>query len=137
MRCLTGFVFLDASDGGTEAGGVVTWTFETLTESGSVTFRTTVDPETIDRVNPTVNVAVIDSDETTPDEGEDSVTVTVEPPPQGGNPTPSPSLPDTVDRLRDSTGEPVNVPVELLAFVFIGSMGALAFANVRARNRRR
>ena len=39
-----GFVFLDASDGGTLVDGVVTWTFPTLTESGSVTFRTTVDP---------------------------------------------------------------------------------------------
>ena len=83
-----GFEFLDASDGGEFVDGVVTWTFPTLTESGSVTFRTTVDPETISRVAPTVNMAVIDSDETAPDDGQDSVTVVVEPPPKGGNADP-------------------------------------------------
>ena len=57
MRFPIGFEFLDASDGGHLVAGVVTWTFPTLTESGSVTFRTTVDPETISRVAPTVNVA--------------------------------------------------------------------------------
>ncbi len=131
-----GFIFLDASEGGEEEDGVVTWTFDTLTESGSVSFRTTVDLPNLDRANPTVNTAVIDSEETTPDDGEDSITVTVEPPPQGGNPTPKPSLPDT-SVGTGLGGEPVNVPVELLAFVFIGSMGALTFANVRARSRRR
>ena len=131
-----GFEFLDASDGGVEADGVVTWTFPTLTESGSVTFRTTVDPETISRVAPTVNVAVIDSDETEPDEGEDSVTVEVEPPVSGGNPTPKPSLPDTSAGIG-LNGEPITVPLELLAAFFIGSLGALALANVKARSRRR
>jgi fimbrial isopeptide formation D2 family protein len=131
-----GFEFLDASDGGVLADGVVTWTFPTLTESGSVTFRTTVDPETISRVAPTVNVAVIDSDETEPDEGEDSVTVEVEPPVSGGNPTPKPSLPDTSAGIG-LNGEPITVPLELLAAFFLGSLGALALANVKARSRRR
>ena len=116
--------------------GVVTWTFPTLMESGSVTFRTTVDPETISRVAPTVNVAMIDSDETAPDDGEDSVTVDVEPPPQGGNPTPGASVPNTAIGIGPN-GEPITVPVELLAVVFIGSLGAMALANVKARNRRR
>jgi hypothetical protein len=131
-----GFVFLDASDGGQLVDGVVTWTFATLTESGSVTFRTTVDPETISRVAPTVNVAVIDSDETEPDEGTDSVTVTVEAPPLGGNPTPKPVLPNTAAAIGIN-GEPVTVPVELLVAFFIGSLGALALANVKARSRHR
>jgi uncharacterized repeat protein (TIGR01451 family) len=131
-----GFEFLDASDGGQLIDGVVTWTFPTLTESGSVTFRTTVDPETISRVGPTVNVAAIDSDETDPDDGEDSVTVIVEPPPQGGNPTPVPSVPDTAVGIAPN-GTPFTVPVELLAVVFLGSLGAMALANVKARSRRR
>jgi hypothetical protein len=113
----------------------VTWTFPTLSASGSVTFRTTVDPETISRVAPTVNVAVIDSDETEPDEGEDSVTVVVEPPPLGGTPTPRPSMPNTAIGFG-SDGTPVTIPVELLVAVFLGSLGALALANVRARSRR-
>jgi fimbrial isopeptide formation D2 family protein/uncharacterized repeat protein (TIGR01451 family) len=117
-----GFVFLDAS----------------LTESGSVSFRTTVDPETISRAGPTLNTAIIDSDETPEDEGTDSVTVAVEPPPQGGNPTPSPlpSMPNTSLGIGPG-GAPVTVPVELLAAVFIISLGALSLANVKARGRRR
>ncbi|HEX7173084.1 MAG TPA: isopeptide-forming domain-containing fimbrial protein [Candidatus Limnocylindria bacterium] len=131
-----GFEFLDASDGGLLIGGEVVWTFATLSESGSVTFRTTVDPETISRVAPTVNVAVIDSDETEPDEGEDSVTVVVEPPVLGGTPTPRPSLPNTASGFG-TDGTPVTIPVELLVAFFLGSLGALALANVKARSRRR
>jgi hypothetical protein len=132
-----GFEFLDASDGGTLVDGVVTWTFPTLSASGSVTFRTTVDTATISRAAPTVNVAIIDSDETPEDDGEDSVTVTQEEE-LGGNPTPTPrpSLPNTAAGIG-LNGEPVTVPIELLAAFFIGSLGALTLANVKARNRRR
>lgn len=135
-----GFVFLDASGDGEFIDGSVTWTFATLSESGSVTFRTTVDPETISRVAPTVNVAVIDSDETEPDDGQDSVTVEVEAPPLGGNPTPTPKpkpeLPDTAAGIG-LNGETVSVPLELLVALFVGSLGALTLANVKARSRRR
>jgi uncharacterized repeat protein (TIGR01451 family) len=131
-----GFVFLDASNGGQLVGDEVVWTFPTLETSGSVSFRTTVDPETIDRANPTVNVATIDSDDTPPDEGEDDVTVVVEPPPLGGTPTPRPSLPNTAAGFG-TNGEPLTVPVELLAALFLGSLGAMALANARARSRRR
>jgi hypothetical protein len=127
-----GFEFLDASDGGQLVDGVVTWTFPTLTTSGSVTFRTTVDPETISRTAPTVNVAVIGSDETEPDEGEDSVRVVVTPPPLGG----TPAVPDTAVAFGPN-GEPITVPLELLVAFFIGSLGALALANVKARRSRR
>jgi hypothetical protein len=131
-----GFEFLDASNGGTLVDGVVTWTFAELSASGSVTFRTTVDPETISRVAPTVNVAVIDSDQTQPDEGEDEVSVVVEPPVLGGTPTPRPSLPNTAIGFG-TNGEPVTIPVELLVAFFIGSLGVLTLANVKARSRRR
>jgi hypothetical protein len=131
-----GFEFLDASDGGQLVDGEVTWTFATLSESGSVTFRTTVDPETIDRVDPTVNVATIASDQTPEDDGEDSVTVEVVPPPLGGNPTPQPSVPNTAIGVG-LDGQPVSVPLELLVALFIGSLGALTLANVKARGGRR
>ncbi|HEX5039471.1 MAG TPA: hypothetical protein VFW95_05005 [Candidatus Limnocylindria bacterium] len=131
-----GFEFLDASDGGQLVNGEVVWTFATLSESGSVTFRTTVDPETIDRVDPTVNVATISSDETPEDDGEDSVRVVVVPPPLGGNPTPKPSLPNTALGVGPD-GQPVSVPFELLVAFFVGSLGALTLANVRARGGRR
>jgi uncharacterized repeat protein (TIGR01451 family) len=132
-----GFVFLDAANGGTFANGVVTWNLGTLSASGSVSFRTTVDPATISRVAPTVNTAVIDSTETAPDSGLDSVTVTVVPPPLAGTPTPAPVLlPDTAAGTGIG-GVPVTVPIELLVAFFLGSLGALALANVRASSRRR
>lgn len=81
-----GLVFLDASDGGILVDGVVHWTFPSVTASGAVTLRTTVDPETISRVAPTTNVAVIDSDETDPEQGVASISVTADAPPLGGNP---------------------------------------------------
>ena len=130
-----GFVFLDAANGGTETDGVVTWTFAELTASGSVTFRTTVDPATISLTAPTVNTAIIDSDQTPEDEGQDSVTVTREEE-LGGNPTPAPPLPNTA-LGTGLNGEPITVPIELLVAFFIGSLGALALANVKSRNSRR
>jgi len=130
-----GFTFLDAANGGTFANGTVTWNLGTLTASGSVSFRTTVNPATISRVAPTVNTAVIDSNETAPDNGQDSVTVTVIAPPLAGNPTPRPPLPNTAAGIGPD-GSPVTVPIELLVAAFIGSLGALALANAKARARR-
>jgi uncharacterized repeat protein (TIGR01451 family) len=130
-----GFTFLDASPGGTFANGIVTWAFPgELTTGGSVTFRTTVNPVTIPRTGQT-NTATIDSNETVPDTGQDGVTVTVVPPPLGGTPTPRP-LPNTATGTGVN-GEPVSVPVELLVAFFVGSLGALTLASVRARSRRR
>lgn len=135
-----GLVFLDASDGGTFADGTVSWTFTTLSSSGSVTFRTTIDPTSISRTGPTVNVAVIDSDETEPAEGQDSIGVSVEAPPLGGNPTPTPAplLPDTaMDAMEGDTM--VVVPLVMLTGLMIGPLGALTLAAARggSRSRRR
>lgn len=133
-----GFVFLDAANGGIFADGTVTWTFASLTESGSVSFRTTVDPETISRVDPTVNTATIVSDQTPEDEGIDSVSVAVEPPPLGGTPTPQPSMPNTsMGSSIGTDGQSMTLPLLLLAGVFIGSLGALVLANAKARESRR
>ncbi|HET8777380.1 MAG TPA: isopeptide-forming domain-containing fimbrial protein [Candidatus Limnocylindria bacterium] len=132
----TGFVFLDAANGGTIAGGKVTWKLATVSSSGSVSFRTTVDPATISRVAPTVNVATIDSDETGPDDGQDSVTVAVQPPPLAGNPTPKPALPDTALGLDAAGGSVPTLLVWLLVASFLGSLGALALGIARERSRR-
>ena len=136
-----GFTFLDAADGGVESGGVVTWTFPTLTASGSVSFRTTVDVATISRIDPTVNTATIDSDETEPDDGSDSVTVTEEgeeggtPTPredtQGGNPTPTGTpLPNTA--LGEGVGV-VGIPAALLSLLLIGSLATMAYLRLAQR----
>jgi hypothetical protein len=99
-----------------------------------VTFVTTVDadaPET----EPIVNVATIVSDQTPSDGGEDEIRVTSQSE-QGGNPpTPKPSVPDTALVSRPG-GTPLSIPVELFVALFVGSLGALAYANVRAVRRR-
>jgi fimbrial isopeptide formation D2 family protein/uncharacterized repeat protein (TIGR01451 family) len=91
------YVAGSASDGGTydSATRTLTWNLGTLTASGSVTFRTRIDVESISRTAPTVNIAIIDSTETEPDSGQDDVRVVVQPPPAGGNPRPRPRVPDT------------------------------------------
>lgn len=128
--------FVSASDGGVydDATRTLTWEFPELTASGSVTFVTTVDadaPET----EPIVNVATIVSDQTPEDDGEDEIRVTSQSE-QGGNPTPTPSVPDTALVIRPD-GTPLSIPVELMVVLFLGSLGALAYANVRAVRRRR
>ena len=134
----TGFTFLSAANGGTLGadGKTVTWNLGTLSASGSVSFVTTVNVATISRTGPTENVAVIKSDQTPSDEGKDSVRVTVIPPPLAGNPPPPPKVPNTAVAFGPG-GQPVNVPIELLVMLFLGSLGGLAFANVRAVQRRR
>ena len=135
----TGFTFLSAANGGTLGadGKTVTWNLGTLTASGSTSFVTTVNVATISRTGPTENVAVIKSDQTPSDEGKDSVRVTVIPPPLAGNPPPPPpKVPNTAVAFGPG-GQPLNVPIELLVMLFLGSLGGLAFANVRAVQRRR
>jgi uncharacterized repeat protein (TIGR01451 family) len=131
-------VFVSASDGGDyhAATRTITWDLGDLTADGSesVTFVTTVDPDAPE-VDPILNVATIDSNETEPDDGEDSIIVTSESE-LGGNPTPAPSVPNTAV-VFGPAGEPVSIPVELFAFLLIGSLGTLAYANVRSVRRRR
>jgi fimbrial isopeptide formation D2 family protein len=131
-------VFVSASDGGTydPATGTITWNLGDLTVDGSdsVSFVTTVDPDAPE-TDPIVNVASIVSNETPKDDGQDSIRVTSESE-LGGNPTPTPSVPNTAV-VFGPAGQPVQIPIELLMLVFFGSLGALAFANVRAVRRRR
>jgi uncharacterized repeat protein (TIGR01451 family)/fimbrial isopeptide formation D2 family protein len=126
--------FVSASNGGTFAAGVITWNLGTLSSSGSVSFVTTVDPDAPE-TGPIVNVATIDSNETAPDQGQDSIRVTSESE-LAGTPTPRPSLPNTA-LVFGPNGEPVSIPVELMVVLFLGSLGTLAVANVRASRRRR
>jgi uncharacterized repeat protein (TIGR01451 family)/fimbrial isopeptide formation D2 family protein len=131
-------VFVSASDGGVydPVTGIITWELGDLMVDGSdsVSFVTTVDPDAPE-VDPILNVATIVSNETPEDDGEDSIRVTSESE-LGGNPTPTPSVPNTALVLGPA-GEPISIPVELLAFLFVSSLGTLAFANVRATRRRR
>jgi uncharacterized repeat protein (TIGR01451 family)/fimbrial isopeptide formation D2 family protein len=131
-------VFVSASDGGVydPASHTITWNLGDLTVDGSdsVSFVTTVDPDAPE-ADPILNVASIVSNETPEDDGEDSIIVTSESE-LGGTSTPKPSVPNTAIAFGPA-GEPISIPVELLVVVFFGSLGALAFANVRAVRRRR
>ncbi|MDH4334187.1 MAG: DUF11 domain-containing protein [Chloroflexota bacterium] len=126
--------FVSASDGGVYADGVITWELGRLTESGSVSFVTTVDSDAPE-VNPIENVATIVSDETAPDDGVDSIRITSEQV-EAGTSTPSASVPDSAISFTPA-GQPITIPVELMAALFLLSLGGLAFANVKAARRRR
>jgi uncharacterized repeat protein (TIGR01451 family) len=120
---------VSASDGGTFADHVITWNLGTISSSGSVSFVTTVDP-VAPETDPIVNVATIDSSETAPDDGEDSIRITSESE-LGGTPAPAPSVPNTAMAVHQS-GQPVSIPVGLMLVLFLGSLGTLAFATARA-----
>jgi fimbrial isopeptide formation D2 family protein/uncharacterized repeat protein (TIGR01451 family) len=126
--------FVSASDGGTYANRTITWNLGTLTASGSVTFVTTVDPAAPE-TGPIVNVAAIRSDETPESSAQASVRVTSEQV-EAATSTPKASVPNTALAYGPS-GQPIQIPVELLVVLFIGSLGGLTFANVRAVRRRR
>ncbi len=128
--------FVSASDDGVydDATRTVTWELGTLTESGSVTLVTRVDPGAPE-TDPIVNVATIVSNETPEDDGEDAILITSESV-QAGTSTPKPSVPDTA-LVPGLNGQPLSIPVELMLVAFVLSLGALALANVRAVRRRR
>ena len=128
--------FVSASNGGTydSATRTITWHFDLLSSSGTVSFVTTVDqdaPET----GPIVNVASIISDQTPKDTGQDQVRVTSEQV-QAATPTPKPSVPNTA-WVPGHNGQPIQIPIEFLVIFFLGSLGALTLANVKAVRRRR
>ncbi|HET7684902.1 MAG TPA: isopeptide-forming domain-containing fimbrial protein [Candidatus Limnocylindria bacterium] len=130
------YVAGSASNGGTfdAATSTLTWNLGTLTESiGSVTFQTTTDADAAIGT-PIENVAVIDSNETAPDDGRDSITVS-EQQEQGSTGTPKPSVPNTAS-VNGPHGQPVTIPIELLAVLFLASLGTLATANIRSVRRR-
>ncbi|MEO8247021.1 MAG: isopeptide-forming domain-containing fimbrial protein [Chloroflexota bacterium] len=131
------YVADSASDGGVydAATHTVTWTFPSLSDaSGTVSFETSTDADAAIGT-PIENVAVIDSNETAPDDGRDSITVS-EQSEQGSTGTPEPSVPDTAS-VSGPNGQPVTIPVELLMVLFLASLGTLATVNVRSVRRRR
>jgi uncharacterized repeat protein (TIGR01451 family) len=132
----TGLVFVagSAGTGSYDSGSkTITWDLGDLAASGSVSFQTTVDVATISRSAATVNVATIQSDQTEPDSGQDSVTVSVTAPPLAGNPTPTPAgqVPNT------AMGPLGGAPTVLLTLVLLGSLGGLAWTNGARTSRRR
>jgi uncharacterized repeat protein (TIGR01451 family)/fimbrial isopeptide formation D2 family protein len=131
------YVAGSASNGGVydPNSRTLTWTFATLSASGTVSFKTTVDSNIGGGVSFT-NVATIKSNETPADTGQDTIRTTEAPPPQAATPTPRPSVPNTA-MVPGQNGQPIQIPIEFLVIFFIGSLGALTLANVKAVRRRR
>jgi len=131
------YVAGSASNGGVydPNSRTLTWTFATLSASGSVSFKTTVDSNIGGGVSFT-NIATIQSNETPADTGQDTIRTTEAPPPQAATPTPRPSIPNTA-MVPGQNGQPIQIPIEFLVIFFLGSLGALTLANVKAVRRRR
>jgi uncharacterized repeat protein (TIGR01451 family) len=131
------YVAGSASNGGVydPNSRTLTWTFPTLSTNGSVTFQTTIDSNIGGGVSFT-NVATIQSNETPADAGQDTIRTTEAPPPQAATPTPRASVPNTAMVLGQN-GQPIQIPIEFLVIFFLGSLGALTLANVKAVRRRR
>jgi len=127
------YVDLSASDGGVYDPGTktLTWTFPTLSDSGFVTFKTTVNEDAPAGV--ITNITTIESNETPSDDGEDFVRI-VENQEQGGTGTPAASVPNTAVNLPTTGG---TVPALLFGLVLIVALGGLAYLNVASVRRRR
>ncbi len=121
-----GLTFVSASNGGTFLSGVITWNLGTLTTSGFVTFVTSVNANA--PTGEILNIATIDSTETLPDNGQDSIRIVEE------QELGSTSIPNTA-----MSPPPVSNSLAVLLFgaILIASLGALAYANVRSVRQRR
>ena len=140
---LSGFLnFVSASNSGTFADGVITWNLGTLTTSGSLSFVTNVAPNA-PQPGPILNVATIDSTETAPDTGQDSITVTSQQIAAAtGIATPKP-----VQAVAATTGTPAGtlpnaalsqsgtspIPTIGFALILLASLLMLARANVKRK----
>lgn len=122
-----------------DATRTLTWTAATVSESGAVTYQATVDVGAAALIQPLVNVAVIDSDQTEPDDDDSEVFVPA--PVAGATGRPRVTLPPT-DMLPTHPQAPTNpgfaLMVALLAIAAV--VLVLGFATpvpTSARNRAR
>jgi uncharacterized repeat protein (TIGR01451 family) len=99
----------------------LTWTAEEVTESGSVSYKATVDEGAADLAQPLTNVATVDSDDT--DKDTDDSDVFVSPPPQAETSVPTPPQTDTV-------GSPNNSASGGSMLLILAALAAIALAVV-------
>ena len=126
--------------GYTAATRTLTWTAPNVDESGSLSYRAKVDLGAAELIQPLVNVAVIDSDQTAPDDDDSEVFVPA--PVAGATATPRITLPPT-DVLNTVPQAPTNpgfaLMIALLAIaavvLTVGFVTPVP-ASVRERTRR-
>jgi fimbrial isopeptide formation D2 family protein/uncharacterized repeat protein (TIGR01451 family) len=122
------FTFVDYDD----ATRTLTWHADDVTEDGSVTYQVTVDEDSFELPQPLVNVATIDSDETSPDDDDANVGVQ-----EVLEETSPPTLPptDTIDTGDQAPSNPgFGLMLVLLVLAGIGlAMGYLTPTPGRTR----
>ncbi len=127
-----------------DATRTLTWTADDVSEDGSVTYQATVDDGAAGLVQPLLNLATIDSDETLPDDGDSQIFVPTIPAAATGTPRPTPriTLPPT-DTLDSDTPAPSNpghammlILLALSTVAFVVTLVTPVPASVRERSRR-
>jgi uncharacterized repeat protein (TIGR01451 family) len=123
-----------------DATRTLTWTAEAVSEDGSVTYRATIDEGAAELEQPLVNVATIDSAETSPDDDDSPVFVPTIP--AGATATPRVTLPptDTLDTDTPASSNPgfalMLVLLALAAVILVLGFVTPVPASVRERSRR-
>jgi uncharacterized repeat protein (TIGR01451 family) len=119
----------------------LTWTADSVSKSGTLSYEATIDVGASELDQPLVNVATIDSDQTEPDTDDSDVFVPTIPLPATG--TPRTTLPPT-DTVGDATPPPASNPGFSLMLILL-ALGAIVLvigfvtpvpASVRERSRR-
>jgi fimbrial isopeptide formation D2 family protein/uncharacterized repeat protein (TIGR01451 family) len=116
----------------------LTWTAATVSESGSVEYQATIDEGAAELLQPLVNVATIDSDQTEPDEDDSDVFVPTVP----AAITNPPTLPPTDALSSEPAQSNPGFTMMLVLLALAGIVLAIGFvtpvpASVRERERRR
>jgi hypothetical protein len=119
----------------------LTWTADSVSKSGTLSYEATIDVGASELDQPLVNVATIDSEQTEPDTDDSDVFVPTIPLPATG--TPRTTLPPT-DTVGDATPPPASNPGFSLMLILL-ALGAIVLAigfvtpvpaSVRERSRR-
>jgi uncharacterized repeat protein (TIGR01451 family) len=114
----------------------LTWTAATVSASGSVSYKVTVDVGASELSQPLENLATIDSDQTVPDDAFSDIFVPVIPQGETSPPTQPPT--DTVGQSSGTSTPGFSLPLIVLALG--GLMLLMAFVTpvpATARNRKR
>jgi uncharacterized repeat protein (TIGR01451 family) len=120
----------------TAATRTLRWTAPTVTQDGSVTYKVTVAVGAAELPQPLVNVALVDSNETNPDDDDQPVLVQEPPAPATATPRITPPPTDIEGQTPSSAG--FGLMLALLGLAgFVLAIGFLTPVPARARRRNR
>jgi uncharacterized repeat protein (TIGR01451 family) len=120
-----------------DATRTLTWTAPSVSADGSVSYQATVDDGAAEFVQPLINVATIDSDQTEPDEDDSTIFVPTIPLARTSPPTLPPTDTLATPQAQANPGFTLMlVLLTLAAIVLVIGFVTPVPASVRARNRR-